>query len=73
MAEEKKPAESPYEIVWFVFGGLAILIALWWIQGGPERADLRGLFLSPPQEVGGTGDAYGPQFGETNPAINNQQ
>jgi hypothetical protein len=63
MAEEnKKPAAgSDYEILWFVFGGLAILIALWWWTGGPERADLRGIFLSPPPEAGGTGESYGPE------------
>ncbi|MDP4020690.1 MAG: hypothetical protein Q8P58_01425 [Candidatus Adlerbacteria bacterium] len=61
MADDKKP-ESPYEIVWFVGGILAVLIALWWVQGGPERADLRGIFLAPPPPIG-TGDAYGPQIG----------
>ncbi len=70
MAEEKKPKENPYEILWFVFGGLAVLIFLWWYTGGAERADLRGIFLSPPADVGGTGEGYGPQFGETNPNIN---
>lgn len=71
MAEEKKPTGSDYEIVWFVLGGLGILILLWWMTGGPERADLRGIFLSPPPQAGGTGDAYGPQVGEPNPYINN--
>ncbi|MBP9711245.1 MAG: hypothetical protein KBD50_03265 [Candidatus Pacebacteria bacterium] len=73
MAEEKKPDESGYEILWFVLGGLAVLITLWWFTGGPERADLRGLFLSPPPEAGGTGESYGPEFGQPNPAINNQE
>jgi len=40
------------------------LIALWWVQGGPEKADLRGIFLAPPPPIG-TGDAYGPQIGTT--------
>jgi hypothetical protein len=72
MAEEekKKSAGSDFEMVWFVFGGLAVLIFIWWMTGGPERADLRGIFLSPPPEVGGTGEAYGPQVGEPNPNIN---
>jgi hypothetical protein len=64
MADEKKPEESPYTMVWFVVGGLAILIALWWVQGGSERADLRGIFLSPPPPIG-TGDAYGPEDNST--------
>ena len=68
---DKEPEESPYTMVWFVVGGLAILIALWWIQGGPERADLRGIFLSPPPPIG-TGESYGPQVGEPNPNINQQ-
>ena len=60
----KKEEGSPYEILWFVLGGLAVLIALWWVQGGPEKADLRGIFLAPPPPIG-TGDAYGPQIGTT--------
>jgi len=64
MAEEPKKNGSPYEIVWFVFGGLALLIALWWVQGGPEKADLRGIFLAPPPPLG-TGESYGPQIGTT--------
>lgn len=63
MAEEKKKAEggSDFEILWFIFGGLGVLIFIWWWMGGPERADLRGIFLSPPPEVGGTGESYGPE------------
>ena len=60
----KKDESSPYEMVWFVGGILAVLIALWWVQGGPERADLRGIFLAPPPPLG-TGEAYGPQIGTT--------
>ncbi len=41
-------------------GALALLIGLWYQNGGPERADLRGIFLAPPSPVG-SGDAYGPQ------------
>ncbi len=58
MAEEDKGG-SPFEIVWIVFGALGLLIALWWMQGGPERADLRGIFLAPPPPIG-TGESYGP-------------
>ncbi len=61
MADDKKP-ESPYEILWFVAAILGGLIVLWWVQGGPEKADLRGIFLAPPPPVG-SGDAYGPQVG----------
>jgi hypothetical protein len=58
------PKESPYEIVWFVVGILGVLIALWWVQGGPGKADLRGIFLAPPPPVG-SGESYGPEFGTT--------
>lgn len=50
--------------VWFVVGGLAILIVLWYYMGGPGKTDLRGIFLSPPAPLG-NGEAYGPQFGDT--------
>jgi len=60
----KKDEGSPYEMLWFVGGILALLIALWWVQGGPEKADLRGIFLAPPPPID-TGDAYGPQVGTT--------
>ena len=63
MAEDKGGG-SPYEILFLVLGGLALLIALWWVQGGPEKADLRGIFLAPPAPVG-SGEAYGPEFGTT--------
>jgi len=63
MADEPTKG-NPTEDAFFFFGALAILIALWYFAGGPGKADLRGLFLAPPAPLG-TGDAYGPQFGES--------
>jgi len=59
MAEEKHEAENPMSIVYFVIGGVAILLAFWYFSGGPERSDLRGIFLKPPPPIG-TGESYGP-------------
>lgn len=70
MADEKKPAGSPYEILWFMLAVVGGLIFLWVWQGGPERADLRGIFLAPPPPLG-TGEAYGPEFGTTTYQQNN--
>ncbi len=54
----------------FVFLGiLAILVALWFMSGGPGKADLRGLFLAPPAPLG-SGEAYGPQVGTTSQEYN---
>jgi len=50
---------SPMDMLIFVFGGLALLIVLWYATGGPEKADLRGIFLQPPAPIN-HGDAYGP-------------
>jgi hypothetical protein len=61
--EEKKPSSSVTEDALFVFGGLAVLVVVWYLLGGPGRADLKGLFLAPPAPLG-SGEAYGPQFGE---------
>ena len=60
MAEEKGPSAT--EDALFFFGILAVLVVLWFLAGGPGKADLRGLFLAPPAPLG-TGDAYGPQVG----------
>jgi hypothetical protein len=65
MAEEKG-GHDPMHDVFFIGGILVVAIALWFVSGGPERADLRGIFLSPPTPIG-TGDAYGPQVGEPAP------
>jgi hypothetical protein len=54
------------EVALFLIGGLLVLIALWFVDGGPQRADLRGIFLNPPAPVG-PGGAYGPQVGEPAP------
>lgn len=56
------PGGSPTSFAIFVFGGFALLVLIWYMTGGPSRADLRGIFLSPPAPLG-TGDAYGPQIG----------
>ena len=50
----------------FVFGGFILLVIVWYLSGGAERADLRGIFLQPPTPLGG-GDAYGPEFGSSTP------
>ena len=71
MPPKKEEQGSPYEMVWFVVGILAVLIALWWVQGGPEKADLRGIFLAPLPPLG-TGEVYGPQIGTTSEYYYNQ-
>lgn len=59
---EKEAGHDPMKDLYFVLGGLLILIVLWFFSGGPERADLRGIFLAPPPPLD-SGDAYGPQVG----------
>lgn len=69
MAEEKKEGgQSAGQAALSVLGMIAILVILWFANGGPERADLRGIFLAPPAPVG-PGNSYGPQVGQPNPAI----
>jgi len=58
MADEKP--HDPMSDVWFVVLLLVGLVILWYASGGPSRADLRGILLSPPPPVG-TGEAYQPQ------------
>ena len=56
----------PIENVWFLVGALVLLVALWYVNGGPGRADIRGIFLKPPPPLD-TGASYGPggnNFGE---------
>lgn len=65
MAEEKKAAD-PLRDFWIVLGFFALMVALWFFSGANSLADLRGIFLAPPQPVG-SGEAYGPQ-GSANPA-----
>jgi hypothetical protein len=62
MADEHKEAgHDPMSDVKFLLVGFALLLILWWANGGPQRADLRGIFLQPPPPVG-SGAAYGPAF-----------
>ncbi len=68
MADEK-PSGGHYDILWYVGGILLVLVVLWFHNGGPNKTDLRGLFLAPPAPLG-TGDAYGPQVGR--PATSTQ-
>lgn len=70
MAEEEKKnsGQSAGQAALSILGIIAILIILWFANGGPERADLRGVFIAPPAPVG-PGNAYGPQIGEQNPYI----
>ncbi len=55
----------------FVVVGLVLLVVLWYANGGPGKADLRGIFLQPPQPLGG-GNAYGPDFASSTPTTTNQ-
>lgn len=66
MAEEKNGGGGPMELALLLFGGLAVLIVLWFANGGPERADLKGIFLAPPPPLD-SGEGYGPQVGEPAP------
>lgn len=61
MADEPGGGEHPMTTVWILAALLGGLIVLWYVNGGPDRADLRGIFLAPPAPVG-TGEAYGPQI-----------
>jgi hypothetical protein len=65
MAEEGG-GHHPIQDVLFIVGLLLVLIVLWFVNGGPERADLKGIFLEPPPPLG-TGESYGPEFGEPAP------
>ena len=69
MADEPK-GESPYETLFFFVGGLTVLIILWFARGGPQHADLRGIFLNPPAPLG-NGGAYGPQVQVGSSTIHN--
>lgn len=67
MADEK-PKHDVMSDFWFVVLGLLALVILWFATDGPQRADLRGIFLQLPGPLGG-GNAYGPQLGEPNPYV----
>ncbi len=61
MADEGGGGTDDMGMLLFVFGGFAILVALWFMTGGPAHSDLRGIFLNPPAPVG-NGSAHGPQI-----------
>lgn len=63
MADEKSPGPTATEDALWFFGVFAVLVVLWYLAGGPGKADLRGIFLAPPTPLG-SGDAYGPTPGE---------
>jgi hypothetical protein len=63
MADENAGNTNDIEMLVFVFGGFAILVAIWYFMGGPAKTDLRGIFLNPPAPIN-NGDAYGPQIPE---------
>ncbi len=69
MADEEH-GQDPMHLVYFVLGGLAILLTLWYMSGGPSRSDLRGIFLNPLPPIG-TGDSYGPTI-PTSSSTNNR-
>lgn len=66
MADDKKEGggHDPMSDAKFLLVGFALLLILWWANGGASRADLRGIFLNPPPPVG-SGNAYGPQIYNT--------
>jgi hypothetical protein len=70
MADEPK-GSTPTQDAFMLLGALAILVLLWYFAGGPGKADLRGLFLAPPTPLG-TGEAYGPTFGDETPTTSQQ-
>ncbi len=62
MADDDKKSGNPMNELFLFLGFMAVLVALWYAAGGAGKADLKGLFLSPPAPLG-TGEAYGPTFG----------
>ena len=73
MADEEAPkGGGPMSDLMFVVVGLVFLLVLWYANGGPQKADLRGIFLQPPPPVG-AGNAYGPDFASSTVDYNNQQ
>jgi hypothetical protein len=65
MADDKKDAgaegHDAMKDVYFFLLCLAVLVGAWWYMGGPEKTDMRGIFLRPPAPID-TGEAYGPQI-----------
>jgi hypothetical protein len=69
MPPSKHETTGEIEMLLFVFGGFALLVAIWYFSGGAEKADLRGIFLNPPAPLD-SGDAYGPSI--NNPSTINE-
>jgi hypothetical protein len=65
MADDHKKDEGgghdAMKDVYFFLLCFTVLVGAWWYMGGPEKTDLRGIFLRPPAPID-TGDAYGPQI-----------
>ncbi len=61
MADDHGGGENVMHTVWILAALLGGLIVLWYVNGGPDRADLRGIFLAPPAPLD-SGEAYGPQI-----------
>jgi hypothetical protein len=59
MADENGGGTTDMQMLLFVFGGFAVLVALWLFTGGAKHADLKGIFLNPPAPIS-NGKAYGP-------------
>jgi hypothetical protein len=64
MADEEKKGGGPAEDALFFIGFIVLLVVLWFNTGANRRADLRGIFIHPPQPVE-QGGAYGPTVGST--------
>ena len=65
MAEEA-PKHDPLKDLYFFLTIVVIIVILWFAAGGPGKADMQGIFLAPPQPLGG-GAAYGPGGPTTTP------
>ena len=72
MAEEKHDSlEEAKKFGYFVIGLVGALLLLWYVSGGPERSDLRGIFLKALPPIG-TGESYGPTIPSGPTSTNNQ-
>jgi hypothetical protein len=67
MADEPK-GPGPVGDLFFILGLILVLVLVWFAEGGPSHADLRGIFLHPPAPVG-PGGAYGPTIGNSSSYI----
>jgi len=59
MADDKAPAGSPYEPVFFILGILFVLGVLWWMRGASYNGE-GGLLVAPPPPLG-DGQPYNPE------------